>query len=82
MSHMVLFKDVTHAYYRYVKHALYADSGGKPLWQLEHDREAFQDRWFAQQGIEQVRSKNDGMVTCALRFRDKEHYMFWLLRWS
>lgn len=82
MSHMVLLQDVLHTYYRYVKHAMYTDSRGKPLWQLEHDRDAFHDRWFVQQGIEQVRSRIDNRVTCALRFRDREHYMFWLMRWS
>lgn len=82
MSHMVLLQDVLHTYYRYVKHAMYTDSCGKPLWQLEHDRQAFEDRWFARQGIEQVRSLADGKVTCALCFRDREHFMFWLIRWG
>lgn len=82
MTHMVLLQDVLHAYYRYVKHALYTDSSGKPLWQLEHDRAAFEDKWFNQHGIELVRSKTDNKVTCALRFKSKGHYIFWLLRWS
>lgn len=82
MTHMVLLQDVLHTYYLYTKHALYMESGGKPLWQLEHDRAAFEDRWFTREGIEQVRSLADGKVTCALRFRDREHFMFWLMRWS
>lgn len=79
---MVLLKDVVQTYYRYVRHAMHSDSGGKPLWQLEHDRPAFEDRWFRQQGIQQVRSRTDGRVTCALVFRDREHFIHWLLTWS
>lgn len=82
MTHMVLLEDVLHTYYRYVKNALYTDSGGKPLWQLDHDRAEFEDKWFVQQGIEQVRSTSGGKTTCALRFKDREHFVLWLMRWS
>lgn len=82
MTHMVLLQDVIHAYYRYVRHAMHTDSGGKPLWQVEHDQAAFVDRWFTRQGIEQVRSRCDERITCALRFQSKAHYIFWLLEWS
>lgn len=81
--HRVLLQDVMPQYYAYMKYAMRAYSGDKPLWQVEYDREEFEDTWFTNEGISMVKADTEkGIVLCMLAFNSKETFMHWFLRWS
>lgn len=87
MNHEVCINEVLSQYYSYLKHAMIEDSKGKPFWYLEQDRKKFEEKWFDQQGIRMIKSewiKNDQIqsVLSKLSFRDRDHFIFWLMRWS
>lgn len=82
MTYKVLVQDVFEQYYRYMKHASHHDSSGMSLWQVMHDREDFEDRWFTKKGIGLVKSKKDGKILGGLEFESREHFIHWLLKWS
>ena len=82
MTHRVLLQDVIAQYYNYMRHAMHMYSGGKPLWQLEFNRDAFEEKWFKAQGIGMLKSTKDGKTVGVLAFENKESYIHWFLRWS
>ena len=82
MSYRVLLKDVTPQYYAYVKHALYQDSDSRPLWMIDHDEAAFEERWFTQYGMARIVSIEDDETISILQFESKEQFTFWMLRWT
>ena len=82
MTTEVLVEDVFEQYYSYVRYAAYHDTNDKPIWESMQDREAFEEKWFRQEGIEVVRSVKDGKTIGRLVFKDREEFIIWMMRWS
>lgn len=82
MTYEVFVQDVFPQYYSYMKHALDVDRRGRPVWEVMHDRDAFEDKWFRKKGIGLIKANRDDRTLCKLAFESKEHFLFWLLRWS
>ena len=82
MKHRVFLADIPYQHYNYVKYALYQESGGEPLWTMNHDHAAFEKKWFTDQGMSRIVLNEDGKKIAVMEFESEGHFLMWMLRWT
>lgn len=78
MTYRVKLREVHEAYTNYIRHALFSDA-----MRLKYPtQDQFEQIWLIDQGIKPLRCEEGNMKVGYLEFRDRNHYLMFLLRWS
>lgn len=77
MTHRVKLSQVFDPYANYMRHAFFGNARLGNVSQAE-----FEQHWLIDQGIMPVRCEQGDASVGYLEFRDRKHYLMWLLKWA
>jgi hypothetical protein len=81
MSYEVWVQDILPQYYSYIKSAMRKDY---EIWEIDRNRDVFEDKWFVQEGINRITVNDpkypDRKITIKLAFKSEQHYLLWVLK--